>query len=216
MFPVMLQLEGKSCLVVGGGLIAARKIRSLLTEKAEVKVVSPELVPELHQLADEGKFLWEKRPYASGEAGGFTLVFAATDNREVNREVFEDASTAGVWVNVADDPELCSFHLPAVIRRGALHVALASTGSAPFVIRRLRRVFEKWISAEWGEWIDAAARFRTRVRGMHLSNCRREDLYDEYFKKTLDAGKLQVQLLTSSEEEALLKGKGGERMSSAP
>ena len=215
MFPVMLQLTGQSCLVVGGGGVAYRKIQGLLAENAQVTVVAPDVVPGVVALAEDGRIALEQRPYAAGEGAGYVLVFAATDNRGVNRHVFEDASGAGVWVNVADDPELCTFHLPSVVRRGDLHLALASGGTAPFAIRRLRRLLERWFGPEWGEWLEAAARFRERVRDQGVSGVSREVLFDKFFETTVDLETRHVRVLTPHEELGLLENSGdGERESS--
>jgi len=210
MFPVMLQVAGKRCLVVGGGGVAYRKIQGLLAEDARVVVVAPEAVPGVTALGEEGRIVLEQRPYAAGEAEEYALVFAATDDRRVNRRVFEDASSSGVWVNVADDPELCTFHLPAVIRRGALHLALASGGTAPFAIRRLRRLLERWIGPEWGEWMEAAARFRGRVRELGVSSVCREALFGRYFDETVDAETLHVRVPSAGEENRLVARVAGE------
>ena len=212
MFPVMLQLTGQSCLVVGGGGVAYRKIQGLLAENAQVTVVAPDVVPGVVTLADDGRIALERRPYAAGEGAGYVLVFAATDDRGVNRQVFEDASGAGIWVNVADDPELCTFHLPSVVRRGDLHLALASGGTAPFAIRRLRRLLERWFGPEWGEWLDAAARFRERVRDRGVSGVSREALFDRYFETTVDPETRHVRVPTPHEELGLFESLGdGER-----
>ncbi len=211
MFPVMLQLAGQRCLVVGAGGVASRKIQGLLSENADVTVVAPDVVSGVAALADDGSLALERRTYIDGEAANYVLVFAATDDRGVNRRVFEDASEAGVWVNVADDPELCTFHLPAVIRRGPLHLALASAGSAPFAIRRLRRLLERWIGPEWGEWLEAAARFRDRVRDLGVPTIGREALFDAYFEETVDQETHNVRVLTAGEESVLLKNLGRDR-----
>ncbi len=205
MFPVMLQVAGRRCLVVGGGGVAFRKVQGLLEEGAEVTVVAPEVAPGLERLAGEGRIRLERRGYRDGEAAEFVLAFAATDRRAVNRRVFEDASTAGVWVNVADDPELCTFHLPAVIRRGALHLAVASGGKAPFAVRRLRRLLERRLGPEWGEWMAGAARFRDRVRKLGLSGACREAVFDRYFEATVDGGSLEARVLPAEREDRLLE-----------
>ncbi len=205
MFPVMLQLAGRRCLVVGGGGVALRKVQALLAEGAEVVLVAPEAVRVLEELSDSGRIVLERRPYEEGEAAGYALVFAATADREVNRKVFEDASGAGVWVNVADDPELCSFHMPAVVRRGPLHVAIASGGSAPFAVRRLRRLLERLLGPEWGEWMDAAARFRERVRRLGLAGACREAAFEAWFSATVDTERHRARVPAASEEDALLE-----------
>src|SRR5512144_324414 len=139
----MLSLRGRPTLVVGGGEVALRKVEGLLAEGARLTVVSPEVGPGIDDLARRGSVTLERRPYRAGEVTGFALVFAATDDRSVNAQVSSDAREAGIWVNVADDPEYCTFHLPARVQRGSLQLAVASDGGAPFVVRRLRQLLER-------------------------------------------------------------------------
>jgi len=96
MFPVMLHVEGRKCLVVGAGGVALRKIQSLIAEGAQVTVVAPDVVEPLERLAGEQRLILERRPYRAGEAAEYALVFAATDSRDVNRQVYDDAERAGV------------------------------------------------------------------------------------------------------------------------
>jgi uroporphyrin-III C-methyltransferase/precorrin-2 dehydrogenase/sirohydrochlorin ferrochelatase len=194
MFPVTLCLERVRCLVVGGGEVALRKVEGLLRERANVTVVAPEAVAELRRLATAGAVTWERRPYAGGEAGKYRLVFAATDQRQVNRGIRDDAEAAGTWVNVADDPELCTFHLPARLERGPLQIAISSGGGAPFVVRRLREVLDRWLDPAWSAWAGAAARFRGMARESGAGTEQREQLFDGFFGATVDATRLRVRV----------------------
>jgi uroporphyrin-III C-methyltransferase/precorrin-2 dehydrogenase/sirohydrochlorin ferrochelatase len=200
MYPVFLDVHNRSCLVVGGGGVALRKAAGLVEEGAVVTVVAPEVVAPLVDMAGAGRLTLERREYLEGEAASYALVFAATDDRDVNSRVFADADRAGVWVNVADDPELCSFHLPARVRRGPLQLAISSAGEAPFVARRLRQLFDRSFGAEWSEWIEAAGRFRTRVLGLDLEASAREALFDRFFAATMDPAELRVRVPTAAEE----------------
>ena len=202
----MLCLERAHCLVVGGGEVALRKVERLLRERADVTVVAPDAVAELQRLAAGGAVVWEPRPYASGEAGDYRLVFAATDHRNVNRSVRDDARAAGVWVNVADDPELCSFHLPAHLERGPLQIAIGSGGGAPFVVRRLRGVLERRLDHAWSAWAGAAARFREMARSSGAVGERREQLFDRFFAETVDEERLRVRVPAAAEMEAWIAG----------
>jgi uroporphyrin-III C-methyltransferase/precorrin-2 dehydrogenase/sirohydrochlorin ferrochelatase len=204
MYPVMLTVKKRRCLVVGGGGVALRKLDGLLANGALVTVVAPEPIPAFDQLASEDLIRLERRPYQKGEAAGYALVIAATDDRAVNRQVFQDADTAGVWVNVADDPPLCSFHLPARVQRGSLQVALASEGEAPFAIRRLRQLLERRFGPEWAEWLEAAARFRRSVRRMRLPRAEQEARYDTFFGATVDPRTLSARVPTVAEEYSFL------------
>jgi uroporphyrin-III C-methyltransferase/precorrin-2 dehydrogenase/sirohydrochlorin ferrochelatase len=201
----MLDIKGKSCLVVGGGGVALRKVQGLVEEGARVTVVAPEIVDPLRVMVSEGAVDWQGRTYLPGEAARFALVFAATDDREVNAQVYGDATEAGVWANVADDPELCSFHLPARVRRGPLQLAIGSAGEAPFVVRRLRQLLERRLGPEWGEWLEAAARYRARVRSLELSPAESERRYQRFFDETVDPDRLAARVPTADEEAGWLE-----------
>jgi uroporphyrin-III C-methyltransferase/precorrin-2 dehydrogenase/sirohydrochlorin ferrochelatase len=140
-----------------------------------------------------------------------SLVFAATDDRKVNQRVFEDAEQNGVWVNVADDPDLCSFHLPSRVRRGAFQLAVASAGEAPFVVRRMRQLLEGRFGPEWAEWIEAAARFRRSVRQLKISGPEQEELFDTFFSSTVDGKTLTARVPTGEEEQCWLQSKPAEQ-----
>ncbi|HET7823995.1 MAG TPA: siroheme synthase CysG [Anaeromyxobacter sp.] len=195
----MLSLSGRPVLVVGGGEVALRKVEGLLAEGAKVTALAPEVVPALEALAERGEIELRRRAYREGDAAAFALVFAATDDRAVNARVSEEGRARGIWVNVADDPELCSFHLPARVQRGALQLAVASRGGAPFVVRRLRQVLERRFGAEWSEWIEAAARFRQDVRDLDLPRADAERRFDAFFTETVDVERLRARVPTAAE-----------------
>jgi len=217
MFPIMLHLEGKRCLVVGAGGVALRKVQGLVAEGARVHVVAPEVVPQIEALAESGQIAVERRAYRPGEAGDYVLVFAATNHREVNRRVFEDASHAGVWINSADDPEHCSFHLPARVQRNPLQLAIASGGEVPFAVRRLRQLLEQRFGPEWGVWVEAASRFRSRVLGMGLDPVEREACFGRFFDATVDRDRLSARVPTESEQAEWTRvNASGHESASAP
>lgn len=208
MYPVMLDVNDRLCLVVGGGTVALRKAQGLVEEGARVTVVAPEMVAPFDRMADEGRLSIERRGYIPGEASSYALVFAATDDREVNSMVYADANDAGVWVNVADVPEICSFHLPGRIRRGPLQLAIASSGQAPFVVRRLRQLLDRRFGAEWAEWVSAAGRFRNRVLEAGLSPSEQEALFDRFFEATVDDEQWRVRVPTTAEVDEWVTASG--------
>ena len=144
-YPVNLVVDGRPCLVVGGGAVARRKADGLLECGAAVTVVAPEVDPELAARPVRV----ERRPYRRGEASGYRLVIAATGDPQVNQAVFDDAEAAGVWVNAADDPLRCSFTLPSVARRGPLQVAVSTGGQSPAMAAWLRRRIEADLGGEY-------------------------------------------------------------------
>jgi siroheme synthase-like protein len=133
-YPVNLLLAGRRVLVVGGGTVAAAKVRGLRAAGAIVHVVAPEVAADVRDLADT----WEQRAYQRGEVAGFRLVVACTDDPDVNQAVFDDGEAAGVWVNAADDPERCSYTLPARLDRGRLLVTVSTSGTSPALAAWLR------------------------------------------------------------------------------
>jgi siroheme synthase-like protein len=134
-YPVVLRLEGKRCLVVGGGAVARRKVEGLLAAGASVRVVAPAVDAELTAL--EGVDV-ERRPYRAEDLAGCWLAVAATDDVAVQQAVFDDGEAAGVWVNAADDPDRCSCFLPAVHRRPPVLVAVSTGGTSPALAAWLR------------------------------------------------------------------------------
>jgi uroporphyrin-III C-methyltransferase/precorrin-2 dehydrogenase/sirohydrochlorin ferrochelatase len=205
MYPVSLEVKNRRVLVVGGGGVALRKVQGLIEEGARVTVIAPEVVEPLAEMADRGELVLEKRQYDGDADRSWALVFAATDDREINAWVFRDAEEAGVWCNVADDPELCSFHLPARVRRGPLQIAIGSAGEAPFVVRRLRQLLERKFGSEWGEWMSSAARYRGVVRKLEAPRDREETLFDRFFQETVDPEGLRARVPTAAEERTWLE-----------
>jgi precorrin-2 dehydrogenase/sirohydrochlorin ferrochelatase len=132
-YPVFLDLAGVPVLVVGGGQVALRKLLGLVEAGAAVSVIAPAVVDGIAEVAAV-----QARPYATGDLAGFRLVVTATDDPAVNAQVAADARAAGVFVNSADDPENCTFILPAIARRGPITVAVSTGGVSPALASRLR------------------------------------------------------------------------------
>ncbi len=147
LYPVCLKLAGLSCLVVGGGSVARRKIKGLLECGAAVSVVSPEAVREIRELSRTGKITFIRSEYKKIFLKNKFLVIAATDNERVNSRIAADAQKAGVPVNVVDVPELCSFYLPATARQRELLFAVSTQGNFPGLAAKLRREGERLIQS---------------------------------------------------------------------
>ena len=155
-YPVFLDLEGRRCVVVGGGEVANRKARKLLQARAEVVVISPQVRPELESVAVEVR----NRPYEEGDLEGAFLAFAATDSREVNAAVAREAHARGILVNVADRPSEGSFAVPSVLRRGRMQVAVSTGGASPALARRIRGELEGIFGPEWAGLVEELAAAR--------------------------------------------------------
>ena len=160
-YPVNLVLDGRSCLVVGGGRVALRKVEGLTACGARVRVVAPRITPDL--LAFPG-VMCDLRAWRPGDLVGMWLVIAATDDPAVNRAVFEAGEQAGTWVNGADDPANCSFTLPSVVRRGDLQVTVSTGGRSPALATWLRRRLEGEIGPEYADLLDLLAAERDGLK----------------------------------------------------
>jgi precorrin-2 dehydrogenase/sirohydrochlorin ferrochelatase len=119
-YPICLDLEGRPCVVVGGGRVAERKVLGLLSSSAQVSVISPELTAELLRRHNAGIIEWISREYRPGDLEQAFLVIAATDDEETQKQVYEEAAAHNLLLNVADVPQRCNFILPATVRRGEL------------------------------------------------------------------------------------------------
>ena len=135
-------------IVVGGGRVADRKVQGLLAAEAIVRLISPAITPRLQQLVEEECLTWEKRIYQPGDLDqdtpeGLCLVFAATNQREVNVQVALDAAYRGLLCNVVDNPAEGTFHVPAVYRNDELTIAVSTAGRNPSRAKQAR----DWIAA---------------------------------------------------------------------
>ena len=163
-YPVYLNLKGKRAVVIGGGEVAERKVESLLETGALISVVSPEVTPRLSALADEKRVELHKRPYRRGDCSGAALVLSATDDADVSTAVWNEARTMGTLVNTADQPSLCDFIMPAVVRRGDLTIAISTSGTSPALAARLRGRFSRMLGPEYERLLDLLARARPEIR----------------------------------------------------
>lgn len=163
-YPVLLDLTGRRCVMVGGGAIAERRIDGLLAAGARVTVISPRLTRALEALAADGRIEHAARGYREGDLAGADLAFVATDAGEVNRAVAREAQGRGIWINAADDPVRCTFILPALVRRGDLTVAVATGGSSPALARAIREELEAYLTEDYTTLASIAAEARRAVR----------------------------------------------------
>ena len=168
-FPIVLEMTGRRCLVVGGGAVAERKIASLLEAGAEVTVISPEVTEAILNWSKNNSLQLEARGYQSGDVAGYQLVFIATDDTDVNDRVYQDGKSHGVWVNAADDPAHCDFILPSVLRRGDLTVAVSTGGASPAAARAVREELNGYLTEDYAQLVQVAAEVRAELKNKSLS-----------------------------------------------
>ena len=190
--PIFLDVTGRECVVVGGGEIAARKVEALLEAGAHVTVVSPRLSPQLDSLAARGLVTHAARDYQRGDIRGCVLIYAATDDPKLHRELVAEARALGIPVNIVDVPELCTFISPAVVNRGDLQIAISTGGASPAFAARLRRVLDDKFGTEYALTLKVLRAARRRLHAEEIDPADRmrrlKELADSALPDAIAAG----------------------------
>jgi precorrin-2 dehydrogenase/sirohydrochlorin ferrochelatase len=176
-----LDLEGRRCVVVGGGAVGLEKAQGLLDCGAQVTVVSPELHEELHGLP----IIWRPRPYRERDLDGVFLVVAATPHERVNRRVHADAQARNLLCNVADVPELCNFILPAVYRQDPIAIAISTGGASPALAQRIRGEIAQRIGPEHAELATRLQSLRPWAKRHFATYAERRDFFQRLVERSL-------------------------------
>jgi siroheme synthase-like protein len=167
LLPVFVKLEGRACLVVGGGAVALQKVNSLLECGANVTIVAPDARGEIRELEEQGRVAWRRRCYIAEDILGQQLVIAATNDPEVNHAAYGNAVAAGVLANAVDDPPFCDFYFGSVVRRGPLQIGISTAGESPALAQRLRQQLEAVLDRGTGPWLERLGALRRGVLKMH-------------------------------------------------
>jgi precorrin-2 dehydrogenase/sirohydrochlorin ferrochelatase len=192
LYPLFLRLEGRACLLVGGGSVAERKAGPLLAAGAALTVVAPAVTPRLRSLAERGALAWRARPFAPEDLEGKELAFVATSDRKTNALAVAEARNRGIWVNAADAPDECDFHVPAVLRRGRAAVAVSTGGASPLTAA--------WLRDRIGEALPPATAKLLELSEALRDHCRAGGGDGEALRRLLDSGLLD-DLSAAREEE---------------
>lgn len=198
LYPLFADLTNRAVLVVGGGAVAERKVAALISAQADITINAPQLSVQLQRWAAEGKVKVRKDPFQDGWLDAVWLVVAATSDHALNERVAAAAEQRRVFVNVVDESSLCSFHVPAVIDRAPLTIAISSGGDAPMLARLLRERLETLLDESLGALASLAARLRPRIRARFPHMAQRRRFYEDLF-----AGPV-ARLLRQNQPEAAL------------
>lgn len=184
-YPVFWDIRGKSCVVVGGGEVAARKAKRLLDCGAKVSVISPQLTPELAELKKQKIICHIAAEYSGDLIFGAALVVGATDDEKTNAIISLDARNKGIPVNIVDDPQKCDFILPSIVEKGDLTIAIGTGGKSPALARHLREELESKYGAEYEIFLNILGNLRAKM-------VKNAGVGKDWFTSLLEAGILNV------------------------
>ena len=187
-YPVCLDIQGRACLVVGGGQVGSRKVGTLLACGARVTVVSPQATDTITELAQQGRITWKPRAYRSTDQQESFLVIGATNDEALNQRIHDDAEQAGRLCNIADQPQRCNFVLPAVVRQGDLMIAISTAGKSPAFAKYLRRELEGRFGPEYGILLELLGALRKRL----LAEAHAPEAHKPIFEQLIQNGLLEM------------------------
>jgi len=177
-YPVYLDIEGRKCVVVGGGTVAARKAKSLTDAGAEVKLVSPKFCRPLLDQAKKGRVRLSRKRFEARDLDGAFLAIACSNDRKVNDRVHEAAKRRGALVNVVDSPEQCDFIVPSVVSRGALTIAISTSAVSPALARRIREELEKRYGSNYATFLALMEKSRPKILGKVKKQPERKKIFE--------------------------------------
>jgi len=181
LLPLFHNLNGRRCVMVGGGSVALRKIRPLIEVGAKVEIIAPEINTAITDLAEKHSLCLYQRKFNNADLEGAALVIAATDDKQLNKQVSEQAQKLNIPVNVVDHPELCSVVFPSIVDRSPVQIAISSGGTAPVLARMLRTRLESLIPSGYGFLAQLAGKFRQQVKEKITEPNSRKAFWEDVF-----------------------------------
>ncbi len=183
-----MDLKNRTCLVVGGGQVGTRKVGTLIKCGAKVTVVSPDVTDELTRLAETGQIELHRRAYQRSDLTGAFLVIGATDDPTLNTRIYQDAEAAQRLCNIADQPKLCNFVLPAIVNQGDLSIAISTTGKSPAFAKHLRRQLQGQFGPEYGTFLTLMGAIREQL----LAAEHAPEAHKPLFEQLINDGMLEM------------------------
>lgn len=204
-YPAFLDLNGRLVVVIGGGIIAERKIQQLLAANATVSLISPDSTSPVAKLAQNGTIQWYERVYQAGDLNGAWLAIAATDNSSINEAIAQEAEQRKIFLNVVDKSELCGFIAPSIIEKGPVTIAISTAGKSPALARKLRELIDGTQNPEhynhegfcrcieWADAIELLAEVRTELKseGVIASPEKWQSAMDTHLLETIQSGQIK-------------------------
>jgi siroheme synthase-like protein len=177
-YPIYLDIEDRSAVIIGGGEVCARKAQTMLKYGARVTVVAPECTAEIEQWAAEGALTIHHKQYEERDLDGANIVIASTDNQIVNEKVAADCRRRRIPVNVVDVTPLCEFIVPAIVESGSIQLAISTGGKSPAIARTLKEDLQRLIGPEYAEVNDVLATLRDGAKEVLPTDADRKEFFD--------------------------------------
>lgn len=196
-YPVCLDVKDRRCLVVGGGRVGTRKVKTLLDCGAQVTVISPETTDTLDQLVALDAIVLKRRSYRSSDMDDVFLVIGATDDEALNHRIHQDAEQRQRLCNIADQPHRCNFILPSIIQQGDLMIAISTSGRSPAFAKHLRRRLQDQFGPEYGRLLDLMGAVREKL----LAADHAPEVHKPLFEKLIESGLLEM--IKSNDNQAV-------------
>lgn len=187
-YPINLDLTNQPCLVVGGGAVGTRKVDGLVACGAKVTVVSKTAGLRIKNLAEDDIISFHCRGFRPDDLNEAFLVIGATNDTSLNRRIYEGALKRGILCNIADQPALCNFILPAVVRRGDLLVAVSTSGKSPALAKKLRKELENIYGDEYGEFLSLMGAIRKKL----LAAAHAPETHKPLFNELIEGGLVEM------------------------
>ena len=184
-YPIFLNLRGKRTVVVGGGMVAQRKIETLLEHGADVHVISRALTPELDREVKGGRVKHLGEEFSETHLDGAFMVIAATDDTDLNRRVSRAAQKKGLLINAVDQPDDCNFIVPSILRRGDLRIAISTSGKSPAMARKVREDLETQFGDEYESFLNLMGRMRREIIARRLSQKENSRIFRELIESSI-------------------------------
>ena len=167
-YPTYLNLAGKKCVIIGGGTIAQGKIAGFIDAGASIILISPDATHGIRKAATDGQIQWLERKYKLGDLKGAFIAVAATNVWYINKEIFDEAEKLGVLLNVVDDPDLCTFIAPSLVKRDPVTLAISTGGASPALARKLRETLSDHPALEWADLANVLSKTRQEIKERRL------------------------------------------------
>lgn len=177
-YPIFIDVEDREVVIIGGGVVCARKAETMLRYGANVTVVSPEFTDEIEQWAREGRIRTRRKPYDDSDLEGASMVIASTDDACINGRIARDSRRRRIPVNVVDVTHLCEFIVPAIVESGSIQIAVSTGGKSPALARTLKEDLQKLVGSEYAEINDLLGSLRADAKRVLPTDADRKRFFD--------------------------------------